>query len=257
MRPRYVFVGGLHRSGTSLVARSLARHRDVSGITHAPVPEQEGVYLQGAIPHTARHGIPGAFAEDPAQHLTEESRFNTAEVAARLSAEWAPWFAPSAPWRIEKSPVNLLRSRLYQQLFPASQFVFVIRHPVACCRATAKWSLRSEAELLAHWGRAHRLLLDDLPYLHNAIVLRYEDFCAAPDQMSAQLARFLDLAPRDFARTDEEVLDRNAGYLSMGGAPLPDVARAFGYTETGQGPLPPEMQPRHMLARIRTALSPD
>ena len=70
---RHIFVAGLHRSGTSLIARLLAEHPDIAAITDAPVPESEGCYLQGAIPHAARHGVPGHFATDPEQHLVEGS----------------------------------------------------------------------------------------------------------------------------------------------------------------------------------------
>ncbi len=134
---RYVFVGGLHRSGTSLVARLIAGLPGVGAITDAPVPENEGVYLQGAIAHTALHGAPMRFATDPAQHHTEGSRHDTLETRLRIEADWAPHFGPGH-WRVEKSPVNLTRMRLYQQLFPLSQFVVVMRHPEAVAAATAK-----------------------------------------------------------------------------------------------------------------------
>lgn len=140
MSHRYIFVGGLHRSGTSLVARLLAGLPGVGAVEGAPVPENEGAYLQGAIPHTARHGVPGRFAHDPDQHLVEGCRYDTRGTRDRMEADWAPWFPAGTGWRVEKSPVNLLRMRLYQQLFPTSQFVVVVRHPVAVARATAKWT---------------------------------------------------------------------------------------------------------------------
>lgn len=49
MRPlefrSYLFVCGLHRTGTSLLARMLAAHPQKDGIREAPVPEHEGAYL--------------------------------------------------------------------------------------------------------------------------------------------------------------------------------------------------------------------
>lgn len=133
-RRRYVFVGGLHRSGTSLTARLIGASDGVARILDAPAPENEGAYLQGAIPHDASAGRPMHFATDPAQRMTETHPLNRLETRLRMEADWAPWFAqapnaPDAPWRVEKSPVNLTRMRLLQQLFPLSQFVVVIRHP--------------------------------------------------------------------------------------------------------------------------------
>ena len=45
-RHRFLFVVGAHHSGTSLFASLLALHPDISAITNASVPENEGVHLQ-------------------------------------------------------------------------------------------------------------------------------------------------------------------------------------------------------------------
>jgi hypothetical protein len=239
-----------------MLASLIGRHQDVSAIHDAPVPEQEGVYLQGAIPHTALHGTPGDFAHDPSQHLTEESRFNSLEVATRLAREWDPWFTPGGRWRVEKSPVNILRSRLYQQLFPMAHFIFLVRHPLAVSRATAKWSDKSEAALLDHWAAAHRILLDDLPYLHCALFLRYEDLCAHPGRAMRQVAAFLDLDPAPLTDDLGHVRDGNAGYLDTPGRPgLPDVAACFGYTADGTGPaINAALGCRHVFRSVREAV---
>lgn len=215
---RYVFVGGLHRSGTSLVARLLAQHPQVAAIAGAPVPENEGVYLQGAIPHTAQHGRPLHFATDPAQHLVEGCSYDTLDTRLRLEADWAPWFDPARPWRVEKSPVNLTRSRLYQQLFPLAQFVMVLRHPQAVAAAMAKWSDSPASQIIEHWLRAHERLADDLPYLHAVMVLRYEDVVLDPEATMQALYAFLQLAPPDPV-ADHEPLEKirngNADYARL------------------------------------------
>ncbi len=215
MLHRYVFVGGLHRSGTSLVARLLAEHPQVAAISDAPVPENEGVYLQGAIPHTALHGRPLDFATDPAQHLVEGCRHDTLATRIRLEADWAPWFDPARPWRVEKSPVNLTRARLYQQLFPLAQFVMVVRHPQAVAAAMAKWTDRPAGDIIDIWLDAHDRLAADLPYLHAVMVLRYEDVVRDPAAARRALGAFLDLSPRgpaDDAAASTTVRDGNADY---------------------------------------------
>ena len=231
--PRYCFVGGLHRSGTSLVARMIAGLDGASGIHGAPVPENEGAYLQGAIPHTAAHGRPVHFATDPAQHHVEGGRHDTLEVRDRLASDWAPWFDADAAWRVEKSPVNLTRTRLYQQLFPLSQFVLVVRHPQRVAAALKKWGHDDEGAVVDHWISAHERLLSDLPFLHAALVLRYEDVVADPVIWTQALGRFLDL-PGD--APPPEVRDGNADYdppgdLSRGRAAA--VAR-WGYGGRGE-----------------------
>ena len=249
---RYVFVGGLHRSGTSLVARMLSGLPGVAGIEGADVPENEGVYLQGAIPHTARHGRPMQFATDPDQHHVEGGRYDRLEVKQRLEADWDPWFAP-APWRVEKSPVNLTRMRLYQQLFPRAQFVVVIRHPQMVAAAVSKWMDVPEEAQVRHWIDAHRIVLRDLDYLHAAMILRYEDIVARPDAAVAALSAFLDRpGPEPFG---EAVRDGNGDYPRPG--PLADDLRdgiaPFGYGAEG-AVHPVDLILRHPLRSVRDAV---
>ncbi|TDL79771.1 sulfotransferase [Palleronia sediminis] len=249
---RYVFVGGLHRSGTSLVARMIAALPGVAAIRDAPVPENEGVYLQGAIPHTRRHGAPMRFATDPAQHLVEGCPYDTQATRDRIEADWAPWFGPGA-WRVEKSPVNLTRTRLYQQLFPTAQFVLVLRHPQAVAAAVAKWVDDPAPAMLDHWIAAHEIVAGDLPYLHAALVLRYEDIVADPNRAAAQLAAFLDRpAP---APPDEAVIDGNAAYAPpcpLGPARAARLAQ-WGYGE-GMRALPQPVQVAHPLNAVAQAV---
>lgn len=250
---RYLFVGGLHRSGTSLLSRMIGTLPQVAQIEDAPVPENEGAYLQGAIPHDALSGRPMHFATDPAQHLTEDHPLNRLATRERLEVDWAPWFGPGT-WRVEKSPVNLTRMRLLQQLFPLSQFVVVLRHPEAVAAAVAKWVDAPARALIDHWLDAHDRLAIDLDHLHSVMVLRYEDLTDRPAAHLAAVAAFLDL-PAPTVPPAETVSNRNAEY--RGAAPLTDGqadrAGRWGYAPklailAGQPPIV-----RHPLRAVRTA----
>jgi hypothetical protein len=194
---RFVFVAGLHRTGTSLLARILGAHPAVGGIEGAPVPENEGCYLQGGIPHTACDGRPGHYATDPRQHHTEGSRWNTLETQQRMLSDWSPWLDRGKPWWLEKSPVNLTRMRLYQQLFPTSQFIVILRHPEMMAAALEKWVDHEPHALIRYALDAYDLVAGDLPVLHAALVIRYEDLVARPDVTRQALFAFLDLADHD------------------------------------------------------------
>ena len=197
MTNRFVCVAGLHRTGTSLTARILASHPSVSAIAGSRVPEDEGCYLQGAIPHTAKDGLPGHYATDPAQHHIEGSRYDTLETRNRLLADWSGWFDPAAPWWLEKSPVNLTRMRLLQQLLPRTHFIVILRHPQAMAAALAKWSDRDAGELVDYALDAYDKMAEDLAFLHAVVVLRYEDLVARPDAIRAGLLAFLELDDHD------------------------------------------------------------
>ena len=250
---RYAFVGGLHRSGTTLVADCLEAHPEVRGLPHSIAPEGEGVFLQGAIPHDARAGVPGEWAEETGAHLIDGGPHDRKEVRDRLAADWDRWYPPGGRWRVEKSPVNLLRARLYQQFFPAAQFVFVVRHPVAVARASAKWSSRDEVALLRHWEIAHGLLADDLPHLHNWLVVRLEDLAERPEAELARLFAFLRLDPVPPARPIDG--QPNARYLGQGKGPtLGPMASAFGYDAEGVSG-PSTFRGHHWFRDIREAIA--
>ncbi|MCK0168503.1 sulfotransferase [Jannaschia sp. S6380] len=256
LRHRYLFVGGLHRSGTSLVARMAASLPGAGGIQGAPVPENEGVYLQGAIPHDALKGRPMRFATDPAEHLTEASPLNRLETRQRMEADWTPWFRPDLAWRVEKSPVNLTRMRLLQQLFPLSQFLVVLRHPEAVAAAMSKWTDRHPGALMDHWLEAHERLVRDLRHLHAVLILRYEDVVRDPGATIRGLSAFLDVvAPTD--AVGEPIRDGNTDYpdaMPMTGAQTARAAR-WGYgPNLGVDPNW-SLAPAHPLRDVRDATS--
>ena len=206
---RFIFVAGLHRTGTTLLGRMIGSHSQVAAISASPAPENEGCYLQGAIPHTALHGRPGHYATASEEHYTEASAYNTLETKERLLADWRPWFAPEKQWWIEKSPVNLTRMRLYQQLFPTSQFIVILRHPQVMAAALAKWVDADPRELIRYALDAYDLMANDLAYLHAALVIRYEDLVADADGVRRSLFAFLSL---DDQPTGLEIKDGNRCY---------------------------------------------
>ena len=247
---RYVFVAGLHRTGTSLLARMLGDHPQIAAIEDAPVPENEGCYLQGAIPHTALSGRPGHFATDPAQHLIEGCIFDRLESRERIEADWARWFTPGGHWRVEKSPVNLTRMRLYQQLFPTCQFIIILRHPAAMAAALAKWVDDDPAQLIDYGLDAYDLIAQDLRYLHSALVIRYEDLVAR--DLRPALFAFLDLPV--FTSPAIELRKGNADYDPLPAMRESQIERAdkWGYGASGKV-MPFEPIIRHPLRAVREA----
>jgi hypothetical protein len=207
---RHIFVGGLHRSGTTPLARVLAAHPEVSGLTDTGVSEDEGQHLQDVYPRIRRYGGMGRFANAPAAHLTADSPLATPANAARLVASWSPYWDTSKPYLLEKSPANLIMGGFLQALFPGSALVVVIRHPIAVALAMQKWNpplfarngrrRTTLAGLVGHWVRAHQILATDAPALERLHVLRYEDLVADPMARLADVQGFLGLAsPLDAA----------------------------------------------------------
>lgn len=188
------FVCGLHRSGTSLLHRILRDHPDVSGFEGTGVAEDEGQLLQDEIPTAGDVGGAGKFGFKDGGHLTGEHRLAGEETARQVLEDWAPYWDLGAPRLVEKSPPNVVRTRLLQALFPKARFVVLLRHPVPTSLSTLKWStVNPLVRLVAHWVRCHELLDEDRRHLDRFHVVKYEDLVEAPDAVAGDLWDFLDV----------------------------------------------------------------
>ena len=118
MEHRFVFIGGLHRSGTTFLWRCMGEHPLVSMFPITLRPPAEGQLLQSVYPRASVYGGPGRFGFSPEAHLTEGSPLVSAESRMRLLADWAPLWDLDKPVLLEKSPPNLIRGRFLQALFP-------------------------------------------------------------------------------------------------------------------------------------------
>lgn len=204
---RYVFIGGLQRSGTTLVGSLLGGLNGVSGLTATPTNEDEGQFVQTVLPTDhelgRRHrrnlrGAVNSWAFNPDSHLTEVDAAQLANARERIEVDWAPYWAdPSAGVRVEKSPSNLTRTRFLQATFPDSRFVVVTRHPLTQALAVRKWAqltVRVGLNLdtvIDHWLVAMRRYREDSRLLEATREVRYEDLVRTPRATMESLADFV------------------------------------------------------------------
>lgn len=192
---RLVFIGGLHRSGTTALGRILAEHPQVSGFRETGVEEDEGQHLQSVYKPAWDFGGPGRFALRAQAHLTEDSQPAPGDAAVGLIESWSPFWDLDRPYLVEKSPPNLIMGRYLQAAFPGSALVVIIRHPVVVALSTKKWARTTGvSRLLEHWFAAHALLRQDAARLQRLHVLRYEDLMRSPQTTLGALQSFLGLS---------------------------------------------------------------
>ena len=247
---RFVFVIGMHRSGTTMLGDLIARHSQASGLSDTGVNMNEGSLVQTAIPLPP--GL-GSLAFKPHARHDETSAYATPEVARALWAAWSPHWDLSRPVLVEKSPNHIMSTRLLQALFPQSSFVCILRHPIAQAAAISKWaSNRTRLQFLANWALCHRRLMADLPHLRRSILFRYEDFCTAPEAHMDAILDFLDL-PREplidrrIAASNERYFDLWQSERGLSIAAQRLAGRALlsrGFARFGYGMVPPFLGPR-------------
>lgn len=192
---KFIFICGLHRSGTSPFFRMLREHPNVSGFRNTGAPEDEGQHLQTVFPPAAKHGGPGRFGFQPEARLTEESVLITTQNRIKLFAEWSRYWDLTKPYLLEKSPPNLIRTRFLQALFPQSSFVIISRHPIPVSLSTSKWTDCSMDSLIEHWLHCHRVFAQDRSHLRRVLEIKYEDLIRDSDSTLQQVCKFLGLIP--------------------------------------------------------------
>jgi hypothetical protein len=193
-RHRLVFVGGLHRSGTTPLARLLGDHPEISTLSGTGVSADEGQHLQDVYPAAHAFGGPGRFALDSRAHLVEHSHLVSPRSADRLMTAWMPYWDLRLPVLVEKSPPNLLMTRFLQALFSGSSFVLIVRHPVVVALGTQKWRHGDNISTsIANWFAAHDTMMGDLAALQRVHVVRYESLVREPGRELDGIRRFLRL----------------------------------------------------------------
>jgi hypothetical protein len=203
---KYVFVCGLGRSGTSILARNIARLENCTGFRNTGVLEDEGQFLQDVYQSDNVYGGAGKFGFDPRAHLTEASPLLTPENAQRLRESWERHWNQNKPIRVEKTPGHLLKTRFLQAVFPNSYFIVIKRHPVAVSIANnQRWKVTFAPlhELFDHWLHCYGLFEEDKRYLNHVHELTYENYIHDPDKCYKEIAQFIGTRVPDPPKEDK------------------------------------------------------
>ena len=229
---RYVFVCGLHRSGTTVLGRNIGRLENCTGFENMPnALPGEGQFLQNVYLPGRKLGGPGRLGFHSRAHQTETSSLLTPENIARLRASWHAHWDNSKRICVEKTPTNLLMTRFLQAAFPDCHFIVIRRHPVAVSLGTQRMQNArptSLHRLFEHWLLCHQIFEEDKKYLKHVYELSYEDYIKNPGRYHEEIAAFIG------TRVPEEGLkevnaDRSNKYFDRWSNLLTDSPRKLYY----------------------------
>ena len=190
---KFIFICGLHRSGTSLLYKILKEQDAISGMEDTQVIEDEGQHLQTVFNAANKHGGPGKFGFDTESYLDNNSKLITEENKVKLFNQWSKYWDLKKEFLIEKSPPNLIKTKFLQAIFPNSYFITILRHPVATSLATKKWSKTSHLSLINHWLICHNQYLEDRGKLNKHLTIKYEDLTKNTSETIKKIETFLEL----------------------------------------------------------------
>lgn len=233
-----IFVVGVQRSGTTLLAAMLAAHSRLScgpethffrhlaetAVAHLVDPgtwPEPGMAFVGAISHTP-------VAPGPRKSLLDKYHLDAAAIRSFLQAR-----NPSVPallasvteqymsargkvrW-VEKTPDHLLHLALIRRHFPDSPIVRIVRDPrdVAVSLMKVPWGARTLLEGVLYWQRLQVASQAFFVSDRNCHTLRFEDLVSDPTTELQRICTFLgepfEAQMLDTSSTGEEINARNA-----------------------------------------------
>ena len=190
LKKKYIFICGLHRSGTSTLTKMIGTSNLVSIHTNTNVSENEGQHIQSVYDAANKHGGPGKFGFDKKYHYTENSDLLTKKNNDKLLNEWSKYWNLNKSILVEKSPPNIIHTRYLQEIVHNSYFIIIIRHPYPVAMATKKWNNQSIDKHMDHWLHTHKILYNDLKKIKNYLILKYEELNI--DTFENKINNFLD-----------------------------------------------------------------
>lgn len=172
---KYIFICGLHRSGTSSLTKLLGKCPKMSCHTNTNVIEDEGQFLQSIYKPAKYYGGVGLFGFCKEYNYTEENDLLTNENKKKIISEWNQYWDTTKEFLIEKTPANIIHTRFLQELVLESYFIVVIRHPFIVSIASMKWNKQSLDKYIEHWLNVHEIFYKDKEKIKNCLVIKYEE----------------------------------------------------------------------------------
>ena len=100
--------------------------------------------------------------------------------------------------------------RWLQRAFPGAAFLGIVRNGFAVVEGIKRKGGKTVLRGARHWRKVNEIMLDDAKHVKKFLLVRYEDFVAAPREMLSRIAEFLNLQMDDIGSARTSIRDMNA-----------------------------------------------
>jgi hypothetical protein len=109
-----------------------------------------------------------------------------------------------APFLIEKSPPNAVRTRWLQAHFQPAVFIGIVRNGYAVAEGIRRRAGHDIEVAGEQWARSNEVMLSDWEHLHRARLVRYEDLARESTTSLTDLLTFVGLDADRYPWEDHE-----------------------------------------------------
>lgn len=200
---KWLFVVGCYNSGTTLLAKLLAQHPDISGMP------TEGHFVTDQFVKDYQVGLPRMWVDR--EDLFRLNENDLGPDVIRLKKEWGMRLNLSKPILLEKSPPNTARTLWLQKNFENAYFIAIVRNGYAVAEGISRkadpkhlksgWPIEKAAW---QWARSNQVLREDSKKLNNIIWVTYEELASDPQATLDKLSGFLGISTFPEAISDHE-----------------------------------------------------
>lgn len=187
MTHEYLFIICPNASGSTLWTKLIGTSPNTSMFD---VPQHEGQNLKGASQFLATpRGTETGLWTNNEEKFTNDNNYNWPALKALWEANWDT----SKPVLVEKSPPNVLRTRLLAKHFQPAKFVFSIRNPYAVCESMHRKNMHKPTWEMcaAHWARCAHWQMHNVSDMKDSVYFTYEQLCDNTDLVVQRLLEFI------------------------------------------------------------------
>jgi Sulfotransferase family len=191
---KWVFIVGCYNSGTTLLARLLATHSNISRL-------DEGVFKTSQLVTPEELGWPRLWCQ-----IVDQVRLRAGDRSVdvdKLKRDWMLFFDRKKTVFLEKSIVNSARMTWLQENFANSYFLSIVRNGYAVSegirrqtskRLNSQFNYSYPIELCAQqWVTNNTIIENDAKGIRFFKQIFYEDFCENPKKTISDIYAFLGL----------------------------------------------------------------